>query len=70
MYSESIYKMSKLLEQNVLIYWESLSSSMGYADMRVNKSRVHTRIINSGLEKVNSMKLLLYGGQSQGYKGD
>jgi len=62
--------MSKLLEQNVLIYWESLSSSMGYADMRVNKSRVHTRIINSGLEEVKSVKLLLYGEQSHGYIGN
>ena len=42
---------------------------MGYGDMRVNKSRVHTRIINSELEEVNSVELLLYGGQSQGYYG-
>ena len=43
---------------------------MEYGDTRVNKSRVHTRIINSGLGEVNSMELLLYGGQSQGYNGD
>ena len=42
MYSESIYKISKLLEWGVLIYWESYSSIMGYGDTRVNKSRVHT----------------------------
>jgi len=42
---------------------------VGYGDTRVNKSRVCTRIINSGLEKVNSMKTLLYGEQSWGYDG-
>jgi len=36
----------------------------------VNKSRVHTRIINSGLGEVNSTELLLYGEQSWGYDGD
>jgi len=34
------------------------------------KSRVHTRIINSGSEKFNSMKWLLYGEQSWGYDGN
>ena len=29
---------------------------MGYRDMRVNKSRVHTRIINSGSEEVKNVK--------------
>ena len=41
-----------------------------YGDMRANKSRVHTGIINSGLREVNNVELLLYGGQSQGYDGD
>jgi len=31
---------------------------------------VHTRITNSGSEEVNSMKMLLYGEQSQGYDGN
>jgi len=43
---------------------------MGYRDAGVNKSRVCTRIINSGLGEVNSMELFLYGGQSGGYDGD
>ena len=38
--------------------------------MRANKSRVCTRIINSGLEEFNSMKLLLYGEQRWGYDGN
>jgi len=29
---------------------------MGYGDTRANKSRVCTRIINSGLEEVKNMK--------------
>ena len=45
-------------------------SIMGYRDTRANKSRVHTRIINSGSEEVNSMELLLYGEQSRGYNGN
>src|SRR5882724_10590522 len=43
---------------------------MGYGDMRAKKSRVHTRIINSGSEEVNSMKQLLYGEQSRGCDGN
>ena len=43
---------------------------MGYGDARANKSRVHTRIINSGLGRNNSMGLLLYGELSRGYDGD
>ena len=43
---------------------------MGYRDVRVNKSRVHTRIINSGSEEVNRVKLLLYGEQSRFYGGN
>ena len=43
---------------------------MGYGDMRANKSRVCTGIINSGSEEINSMELLLYGKQSRGYDGD
>ena len=43
---------------------------MGYGDMRANKSRVHTRIINSGSEEVNRVKLLLYGEQSRCYGGN
>jgi len=50
-----------LLKQKVFIYLESYSSVMGYGDARVKKSRVYTRIINSELEKFNSMKQLLYG---------
>src|SRR5882724_9558271 len=43
---------------------------MGYGDMRANKLRMHTKIINSGSGEVNSMELLLYGEQSLGYDGD
>jgi len=43
---------------------------VGYGDTRGNKSRVHTRIINSGSGGINSVELLLYGELSQGYNGD
>jgi len=38
--------------------------------MRTNKSRVCTRIINSGSGGINSVELLLYGEPSWGYDGD
>ena len=41
---------------------------MGMQEQRT--SRVHTRMINSGSEEVNSVKMLLYGEQSWGYDGN
>ena len=53
MYSESIYKMPKLLEQRVLIYQRVIAKSWGYGDVRAKESRMCTRVVSTGSEGNN-----------------
>jgi len=47
-----------------------IAKCRGVQDARVKNIKGVYKINNSGSEEVNSMKMLLYGEQSQGYDGN